>query len=84
MRSPGGPKIHEYCLPFERPQGDFFAFEIWKADLWERNGPRETLYASCLKEYGVTAVDTRDQPQAGDDREPEYTLALHHGILIVV
>ncbi len=27
--SPGGPKVHEYRLPFERPQGDFFAFEIW-------------------------------------------------------
>src|SRR5262245_4001221 len=82
--SPGGPKVHEYCVPFERPQGDFFAFEIWQADLRERNRPGETLYPSCLKECEVGSVDTRDQPQTGDDRAPEYTLALYHGILIVV
>src|SRR5262245_24623538 len=78
--SPGGPKVHEYSLPFERPQGDFVAIEVRQADLWERNSPGETLYPSCLKEYGVNTVGTRDQPQAGDNRKPEYTLASYHGM----
>ena len=27
--SPGGPKIHEHHLPFERPQGHFLTFQVW-------------------------------------------------------
>ena len=28
MGSPGGPKVHEYHLPFERPQGDVLPVQI--------------------------------------------------------
>jgi len=27
--SPGGPKVHEYHLPFERLQGYLLAFQVW-------------------------------------------------------
>jgi hypothetical protein len=27
--SPGSPKVYEYYLPFERPQGHFLTFQVW-------------------------------------------------------
>jgi hypothetical protein len=41
--SPGGPKVHEYHLPFERPQGHFLAFQVWQTDLWHRNSTGKKL-----------------------------------------
>jgi hypothetical protein len=32
--SPGSPKVHEYHLSLERPQGHFLAFQIRQTDLW--------------------------------------------------
>jgi hypothetical protein len=41
--SPGGPKVYEYYLTFERSQRHFFAFQVWQTDLWDRNSAGETL-----------------------------------------
>jgi hypothetical protein len=49
--SPGGPKVHEYHLPFERPQGHFLTFQVWQTDLWQRNSTGKTLETSGLKEF---------------------------------
>ena len=32
--SPGGPKVQEDHLPFERLQGHFLALQVWQTDLW--------------------------------------------------